>query len=255
MRLQKSRDWCYSARASGEAGNTHTVVIEIPKISPWEKIYFRGENVVMTDTGANGPGTGTMVTGIVIAGRRNMPLNAVPAPTHVFAPNPLGSGVAYDTASSGDTIEVTVYFNERCDFHVMIAGRSLIIREPILFLRDIADLAKHIVERTSLYSFWEARAVAHDAWVESGGCERCWGTGAVPDRKFPGEYRRCKRKHILALGFDPLYTRDDDELKFKPLPTYRAQPTEAERYLEQQRQYIEGERFWEQRFTSPVEDE
>lgn len=53
-----------------------------------------------------------------------------------------------------------------------------------------------------LRQLWESRAVAHDFWLEAGGCQRCSGTG-----KFRG--RNCKKCKKAAAGLDPLLTYDD----------------------------------------------
>lgn len=68
------------------------------------------------------------------------------------------------------------------------------------------------VTPSPLRRLWEARAVAHDAWLEAGGCMECAGTLRVVVGRERGSV--CHGEH--SAGVDPLYVRGDVKLVRAP---------------------------------------
>lgn len=83
------------------------------------------------------------------------------------------------------------------EFTVAVSGRRITQTSSALTLFQVLDA----VSRPSpLRTLWESRSVAHDAWIEAGGCQKCSGFGVVQSGEHIGSTCLCDK----SPGTDPM---------------------------------------------------
>jgi hypothetical protein len=107
---------------------------DLKRISVTLKTLFRGQKLCATDTSAKGPGYGTQIVQVWVAGRAQIPVVApvenrtVDLPgilTALFSYDSLGSGTKWDTCQPEQSIDIDVYFFDDCTWSATVYGQEV----------------------------------------------------------------------------------------------------------------------------------